>query len=193
MYPRPAGDDAGPCALQVVTLGAELRERGIGLHVIEQDTGTGTMQGRATARTRGRMGPIRHRRNSCRPMPDGASWPRARVEGGHVARLAPTDAVHTQGGAEDRQLVRLHRYRRRSNRKPGERTDRCKGHVIAPDHLIVRAKQNNQSVSVQAAGIESGGHAISTTRACRCAYCGVIRRPSRIPPQRVAGLRECDG
>ena len=51
MYPRPAGDDAGPCALQAVTLGAELRERGIGSHVIEQ--GTGTMQGRATARTRG--------------------------------------------------------------------------------------------------------------------------------------------
>ena len=57
MYPRPAGDDAGRRALQVVTLGAELRERGIGLHVIEQGTGTGTgtMQGRATARTRGRI------------------------------------------------------------------------------------------------------------------------------------------
>jgi hypothetical protein len=57
VYPRRAGDDAGPCALQAVTLGAELRERGIGPHVIEQGTGTGTgtMQGRATARTRGRI------------------------------------------------------------------------------------------------------------------------------------------
>jgi hypothetical protein len=59
VYPRRAGDDAGPCALQAVTLGSELRERGIGPHVIEQGTGTGTgtgtMQGRATARTRGRI------------------------------------------------------------------------------------------------------------------------------------------
>ena len=46
MDPRPAGDGAGPWGLQAVTLGAELRERGIGLHVIEQDTDTNTMEGR---------------------------------------------------------------------------------------------------------------------------------------------------
>lgn len=47
MYPRPAGDDAGRRALQAVTLGAELRERGIGLHVIEQgvDADTGPCSG----------------------------------------------------------------------------------------------------------------------------------------------------
>jgi hypothetical protein len=33
---RPAGDNAGPWALQAATLSAELRERGIALHVIEQ-------------------------------------------------------------------------------------------------------------------------------------------------------------
>lgn len=33
--------------LHLVTLGAELRERGIGLHVIEQGIDTGTMEGRA--------------------------------------------------------------------------------------------------------------------------------------------------
>ena len=33
--------------LHLVTLGAELRERGIGLHVIEQGIGTATMEGRA--------------------------------------------------------------------------------------------------------------------------------------------------
>ncbi|MFJ4964142.1 recombinase family protein [Streptomyces sp. NPDC088729] len=34
-------------ALHLATLGAELRERGIGLHVIEQGTDTSTMEGRA--------------------------------------------------------------------------------------------------------------------------------------------------
>ncbi len=33
--------------LHLVTLGAELRERGIGLHVIEQGIDTATMEGRA--------------------------------------------------------------------------------------------------------------------------------------------------
>nr|WP_260864784.1 MULTISPECIES: recombinase family protein [Streptomyces] len=33
--------------LHLVTLGADLRERGIGLHVIEQDIDTSTMEGRA--------------------------------------------------------------------------------------------------------------------------------------------------
>ena len=33
--------------LHLVTLGAELRERGIGLHVIEQGIDTSTMEGRA--------------------------------------------------------------------------------------------------------------------------------------------------
>jgi Resolvase, N terminal domain len=33
--------------LHLVTLGAELRERGIGLHVIEQGIDTATMKGRA--------------------------------------------------------------------------------------------------------------------------------------------------
>ncbi|MFF3876072.1 recombinase family protein [Streptomyces sp. NPDC001978] len=33
--------------LLLVTLGAELRERGIGLHVIEQGIATSTMEGRA--------------------------------------------------------------------------------------------------------------------------------------------------
>jgi DNA invertase Pin-like site-specific DNA recombinase len=35
--------------LHLVTLGAELRERGIGLHVIEQGIDTATMEGRATS------------------------------------------------------------------------------------------------------------------------------------------------
>ena len=47
MYPRPAGDDAGRWALQAVMLGAELRERGIGLPVIEQGVDTKTMEGQA--------------------------------------------------------------------------------------------------------------------------------------------------
>ncbi|MGI5380794.1 hypothetical protein ACQEV2_42865 [Streptomyces sp. CA-251387] len=33
--------------LHLVTLGADLRERGIGLHVIEQGIDTSTMEGRA--------------------------------------------------------------------------------------------------------------------------------------------------
>ena len=45
MYPRPAGHDAGPWTLQAVTLGAELRERGIALHVVEQGIDTDTMAG----------------------------------------------------------------------------------------------------------------------------------------------------
>ncbi|MFG2632374.1 recombinase family protein [Streptomyces sp. NPDC048473] len=33
--------------IHLVTLGADLRERGIGLHTIEQDIDTATMEGRA--------------------------------------------------------------------------------------------------------------------------------------------------
>ena len=99
MYPRPAGDDAGPCALQAVTLGAELRERGIGPHVIEQGTGTGTMQGRATARTRGRIagqsGTGETHAGQRQMMPH-------RHEPGSKAATLRDLRRRTQGGAEDR-------------------------------------------------------------------------------------------
>jgi len=126
VYPRPAGDDAGRRALQAVTLGAELRERGIGLHVIEQGTGTGTMEGRAmfgmlgvlaerrrelivantmgglaTARARGRIagqsGTGETHAGQRQMMPYGHEL---RGEGGHVARLASTDGAQTQSGAQ---------------------------------------------------------------------------------------------
>lgn len=78
MHPRPAGDGAGPWALQAVTLGAELRERGIGLHVIEQDTDTDTMEGPAMSGMTGGLqaalspisghsGPTRPDQFSCPP------------------------------------------------------------------------------------------------------------------------------
>ena len=103
MYPRRAGDDAGPCALQAVTLGSELRERGIGPHVIEQGTGTGTgtgtMQGRATARTRGRIagqsGTGETHAGQRQMMPH-------RHEPGSKAATLRDLRRRTQGGAEDR-------------------------------------------------------------------------------------------
>jgi len=101
VYPRRAGDDAGPCALQAVTLGVELRERGIGPHVIEQGTGTGTgtMQGRATARTRGRIagqsGTGETHAGQRQMMPH-------RHEPGSKAATLRDLRRRTQGGAEDR-------------------------------------------------------------------------------------------
>jgi hypothetical protein len=91
VYPRPAGDDAGPWALQAVTLGAELHERGIGLHVIEQGIDTDTMDGLATARARGRIagqsGAGGTHAGQRQMMLHGHELG---VEGGHVARLAST-------------------------------------------------------------------------------------------------------
>jgi DNA invertase Pin-like site-specific DNA recombinase len=40
-------DQRGRSVLHLVTLGAELRERGVGLHVIDQGIDTATAEGRA--------------------------------------------------------------------------------------------------------------------------------------------------
>lgn len=67
MYPRPAGDDAGRWALQAVMLGAELRERGIGLPVIEQGVDTKTMEGQAMFGMLGVLAERRRGSSAARP------------------------------------------------------------------------------------------------------------------------------
>jgi hypothetical protein len=71
VHPRPAGDDAGRRALQAVTLGAELRERGIGLQVIEQGVDAGTMEGRAMF---GMLGVLAERRRELIVANARAAW-----------------------------------------------------------------------------------------------------------------------
>jgi DNA invertase Pin-like site-specific DNA recombinase len=90
VHPCPAGDGAGPWALQAVTLGAELRERGIGLHVIEQGTGTGTMEGRARSGMLSVLAELRHELIVANTM-DGLATARAR---GRIAGQSGTDENH---------------------------------------------------------------------------------------------------
>jgi DNA invertase Pin-like site-specific DNA recombinase len=91
--PCPAGDGAGPWALQAVTLAAELRERGIGLHVIEQGTDTDTMEGRAMFGMLSVQAELRHELIVANTM-DGLATARAR---GRIAGQSGTGPKKAEG------------------------------------------------------------------------------------------------
>ena len=95
MHPCPAGDDSGPRALQAVTLGAEPRERGVGLHVIEQ--GTDTIEGRAMSGMLSVLAELRYVLIVASTM-DGLATARAR---GPIAGQSGTGETH----AAQRQMM----------------------------------------------------------------------------------------
>jgi DNA invertase Pin-like site-specific DNA recombinase len=82
--------------LHLVTLGAELRERGIGLHVIEQGIDTGTMEGRAMFGMLSVLAELQRELIVANTM-DGLAAARARGRvGGRRARLTADQAALAQ-------------------------------------------------------------------------------------------------
>src|SRR5690606_8552173 len=114
--------------LHLVTLGAELRERGIGLHVIEQGIDTATTEGRAmfgmlSVLTELQREPIVANTN------DGLASARARGAG----RRAPAEAHRGPGRARPAAL------RRAGENRPADRR-----HVRCPAVHGVRAPRQDQ-------------------------------------------------
>lgn len=111
-------DRLGRSVLHLVTLGAELREKGVELHVIEQGIDTTTAEGRAmfgmlsscraTARAHRRQHPRRARRRP-RPRPQRRAAPEAQPGADRTRAAAlrrrrahrPADRGHLRGSPDD--------------------------------------------------------------------------------------------
>jgi DNA invertase Pin-like site-specific DNA recombinase/predicted DNA-binding protein (UPF0251 family) len=82
--------------LHLITLGAELRERGVGLHVIEQDIDTATMEGRAMFGMLSVLAELQHELIMASKK-DGLAAARARGRiGGRPTKLTPVQAALAQ-------------------------------------------------------------------------------------------------
>jgi DNA invertase Pin-like site-specific DNA recombinase len=89
-------DRLGRSVLHLVTLGAALQERGVGLRVLEQGIDTRTAEGRAMFRMLSVLAELQRELIAANTR-DGLAAARARGrKGGHRPKLTPEQALHAQ-------------------------------------------------------------------------------------------------